>query len=165
MYNMPRDGDGRERESLLGVLRQHRFYYLWTFIALTLAWLAFAGWWQVEQGCFRAHWARCVDRMMPMASGAMPFIVPITVPISDVEIWLVRRFQLVFLNLPETREDRVRRDEQEKAEQRRREEIEMMRQEEERRRMEWQARVEAWRERMREAQEKGEPFDEPLPWE
>ena len=47
---MPQDGNGRERESLLGILRQHRFYYLWTFITLTLAWLIFAGWWQVEQG-------------------------------------------------------------------------------------------------------------------
>ncbi len=159
---MPKDGDGRERESLLGVLRQHRFYYLWTFIALTLAWLVFAGWWQVEQGCFRAHWAQCVDRMMPMASGAMPFIVPITVPISDVEIWLVRRFQLVFLNLPETREERVRRDEREKTreeeKQRRIEEVEKARGEE-------RAAFVAWRERMREAQEKGEPFDEQLPWE
>lgn len=90
---MAKGGEGRERESLLGVLRQHRAYYLWTFIALTLAWLIFAGWWQVEQGCFRAHWARCVDRMMPMASGAMPFILPITVPLADIEIWLVRRFQ------------------------------------------------------------------------
>ncbi len=159
---MPKDGDGRERESLLGVLRQHRFYYLWTFIALTMAWLVFAGWWQVEQGCFRAHWARCVDRMMPMASGAMPFIVPITVPISDVEIWLVRRFQLVFLNLPETREERVRRDEREKTreeeEQKRIEEVAKARGEE-------RAAFVAWRERMREAQEKGEPFDEQLPWE
>ena len=96
-----------------------------------------------------------------MASGAMPFIVPITVPISDVEIWLVRRFQLVFLNLPETREERVRRDEKEKAEQRRREE----RAEEERRRMDERAAVAEWRGRMREAQQKGELFDEPLPWE
>lgn len=158
---MPQDGEGRERESLLGVLRQHRFYYLWTFIALTMAWLVFAGWWQVEQGCFRAHWARCVDRMMPMASGAMPFILPITVPLADIEIWLVRRFQLVFLNLPETREERVRRDEQEKAERRRREE----REEEERRRMEEYATFSAWYARMQEAHEKGESFDEPPPWE
>lgn len=162
---MAKGGEGRERESLLGVLRQHRAYYLWTFIALTLAWLIFAGWWQVEQGCFRAHWARCVDRMMPMASGAMPFILPITVPLADIEIWLVRRFQLVFLNLPETREERVRRDEREKAEQRHMEEMEVMQQKEEQRRMELRARVEAWRERMQEAQEKGEQFDEPLPWE
>ena len=104
-----------------------------------------------------------------MASGAMPFIVPITVPISDVEIWLVRRFQLVFLNLPETREERVRRDEKEKAEQRRREE----RAEEERRRTEEveKARGEeraafvTWLDRMQEAQARGERFDEPLPWE
>ena len=162
---MPRDGNGRERESLLGVLRQHRSYYLWTFIALTLAWLIFAGWWQVEQGCFRAHWARCVDRMMPMASGAMPFILPITVPLADIEIWLVRRFQLVFLNLPETREERVRRDEREKVEQRHMEEMEMMRQEVEQRRTEERATSAAWYGRMQEAHEKGESFDEPPPWE
>ena len=156
---MPQDSNVRERESLLGVLRQHRSYYLWTFIALTLAWLIFAGWWQVEQGCFRAHWARCVDRMMPMASGAMPFILPITVPLADIEIWLVRRFQLVFLNLPETREERVRRDEREKV----REEAQREAREEARR--EASAAVAAWHSRMKEAQEKGEPFDEPLTWE
>ena len=96
-----------------------------------------------------------------MASSAMPFILPITVPLADIEIWLVRRFQLVFLNLPETREERVRRDEQEKAERRRKEE----REEEERRRMEEYATFSAWYARLQEAHEKGESFDEPPPWE
>ena len=162
---MPQDGNGRERESLLGILRQHRFYYLWTFIALTLAWLVFAGWWQVEQGCFRAHWARCVDRMMPMASGAMPFILPITVPLADIEIWLVRRFQLVFLNLPETREERVRRDEREKVQEEEERKRVEEREAEERRRREDLATFSAWYGRMQEAHEKGESFDEPPPWE
>ena len=94
-----------------------------------------------------------------MASGAMPFIVPITVPISDVEIWLVRRFQLVFLNLPETREERVRRDEREKVQE------EARREAREDARREASAAVAAWHARMKEAQEKGEPFDEPLTWE
>ena len=85
--------------------------------------------------------------------------------ISDVEIWLIRRLQVVFLNLPETREERVRRDEGEKAEQRRREEIEMMRRESEQRRMEMRARVAAWYGRLKEARAKGERFDEPPPWE
>ena len=57
---------------------------------------------------------------------------------------------MVFLNLPETREERVRREVRDEVEQRR---------------TEWRARVEAWRDRMKEAQEKGERFDEPFPWE
>ena len=61
---------------------------------------------------------------------------------------------MVFLNLPETREERVRRDEWEK-----------IRREVEQERMEWRARVEAWRDRMKEAQDRGERFDEPPPWE
>ena len=108
-----------------------------------------------------------------MASGAMPFIVPITVPISDVEIWLVRRFQLVFLNLPETREERVRRDEREKTreeeEQKRIEEVAKVQKDAEQRRMEERAEFNAlaatWLARMQEAHEKGEPFDEPPPWD
>ncbi len=57
---------------------------------------------------------------------------------------------MVFLNLPETREERVRREVREEVEQRR---------------TEWRARVETWRDRMKEAQEKGERFDERPPWE
>ena len=57
---------------------------------------------------------------------------------------------MVFLNLPETREERVRRDEREKAEQRR---------------MELRAQAAAWYGRMKEAREKGERFDERPPWE
>ncbi len=57
---------------------------------------------------------------------------------------------MVFLNLPETREERVRREVREEVEQRR---------------TEWRARVEAWRDRMNEAHGKGERFDEPFPWE
>ena len=61
---------------------------------------------------------------------------------------------MVFLNLPETREERVRRDEREK-----------IRRGIEQERMEWRARVEAWRDRMNEAHGKGERFNEPFPWE
>ena len=83
-----------------------------------------------------------------MASGAMPFILPITAPTSDIGIWPVSRFQLVFLNLPETREERVRRDERDKIRleegQRRHEEMEMMQREIEQSRMELRARAAAW---------------------
>ena len=69
---------------------------------------------------------------------------------------------MVFLNLPETREERVRRDEREKTreeeKQKRIEEVEKARGEE-------RAAFVAWRERMQDAQGKGEPFNEPLPWE
>ena len=162
---MPEDSNGGERESLLSILRRHRAYYFWTFVALTLAWIAFAGWWQVEQGCLRMHWAHCVDGVMPAASGAMPFILPLTVALADMEVWLVRRFQLVFLNLPETREERLRREVRAEA-----------RREEEKRRIEAEkrhredmaasnARSASWYARMKEAQDKDEPFDEPPPWE
>ena len=162
---MPEDSNGGERESLLSILRRHRAYYFWTFVALTLAWTAFAGWWQVEQGCLRMHWAHCVDGVMPAASGAMPFILPLTVALADMEVWLVRRFQLVFLNLPETREERLRREVRDEA-----------RREEEKRRIEAEkrhredmaaanARSASWYTRMKEAQDKDEPFDEPPPWE
>ena len=118
------------------------------------------------------HWAHCVDRVMPSASGAMPFILPLTVALADMEVWLVMRFQLVFLNLPETREERLRREV-------RAETLREIRQEEENRRIEvenlhrkaiaeakaeFDARCAAWYARMKEAQENGEPFDEP-PWE
>ena len=174
---MPEDSNGGERESLLSILRRHRAYYFWTFVALTLAWVAFAGWWQVEQGCLRMHWAHCVDGVMPAASGAMPFILPLTVALADMEVWLVRRFQLVFLNLPETREERLRREVREEA----RREEEKRRIEAERRHREDIAttkaageaageaasneRSAAWYARMKEAQDKDEPFDEPPPWE
>jgi len=178
---MPEDSNGGERESLLSILRRHRAYYFWTFVALTLAWIAFAGWWQVEQGCLRMHWAHCVDGVMPAASGAMPFILPLTVALADMEVWLVRRFQLVFLNLPETREERLRREVREEA----RREEEKRRIEAERRHREAIAttkaaaeaageaageaasneRSAAWYARMKEAQDKDEPFDEPPPWE
>ena len=103
----------------------------------------------------------------------MPFILPLTVALADMEVWLARRFQLVFLNLPETREERFRRKvrrevlceirlEEEKwrieAEKRRREAIAEAK-------AEFNARCAAWYARMKEAQEKGEPFDEPPPWE
>ena len=61
---------------------------------------------------------------------------------------------MVFLNLPETREERVRRDEREK-----------IRREVEQRRMEERAMLSAWYARMKEAHAKGERFDEPPPWE
>ena len=61
---------------------------------------------------------------------------------------------MVFLNLPETREERVRRDEREK-----------IRREVEQRRIEERAMLSAWYARMKEAQAKGERFDEPPPWE
>ena len=178
---MPEDSNGGERESLLSILRRHRAYYFWTFVALTLAWITFAGWWQVEQGCLRMHWARCVDGVMPAASGAMPFILPLTVALADMEVWLVRRFQLVFLNLPETREERLRREVRDET-------LIEARREEEKRRIEAEKRhrediattraaaeaaTEAasmersasWYARMKEAQDKDEPFDEPPPWE
>ena len=162
---MPEDSNGGERESLLSILRRHRAYYFWTFVALTLAWITFAGWWQIEQGCLRMHWAHCVDRVMPAASGAMPFILPLTVALADMEVWLVRRFQLVFLNLPETREERLRREILAEA----RREEENRRIEAERRHLEdmaaSNARSAAWYARMKEAQDKDEPFDEPPPWE
>lgn len=174
---MPEDSNGGERESLLSILRRHRAYYFWTFVALTLAWITFAGWWQVEQGCLRMHWAHCVDGVMPAASGAMPFILPLTVALADMEVWLVRRFQLVFLNLPETREERLRREVREEA---RREEEERRIEAEKRHREDIAAataaaeaateaasneRSAAWYTRMKEAQDKDEPFDEPPPWE
>ena len=159
---MPEDSNGGERESLLSILRRHRAYYFWTFVALTLAWIAFAGWWQVEQGCLRMHWAHCVDGVMPAASGAMPFILPLTVALADMEVWLVRRFQLVFLNLPETREERLRREILREAEKRHRE---AMAEAKEAAAAESMARSAAWYARMKEAQDKDEPFDEPPPWE
>ena len=80
---------------------------------------------------------------------------------------------MVFLNLPETREERLRREVREEA-----------RREEEKRRIETEKRhreaiattkaaAEAasnersasWYARMKEAQDKDEPFDEPPPWE
>lgn len=61
---------------------------------------------------------------------------------------------MVFLNLPETREERVRRDEREK-----------IRREVEQRRIEERAMLSSWYGRMKEAQAKGERFDEPPPWE
>ena len=75
---------------------------------------------------------------------------------------------MVFLNLPETREERVRRDEREKI---RREIKEKARQEVERKLMKEREKVEraeravfaSWYARIREAQAKGEPFDEPFP--
>ena len=106
---------------------------------------------------------------------------------------------MVFLNLPETREERLRREvraemliearqEEEKRrdevirevrqeeERRRTEALREVRQEEERRRDETEirhredtaaanARYAAWYARMKEAQDKDEPFDEPPPWE
>lgn len=76
---------------------------------------------------------------------------------------------MVFLNLPETREERVRRDEREKIRreegQRRMEELDMIRRESEQIRMELRARAAAWYARMQEAQAKGERFDEPPTWE
>ena len=189
---MPEDSNGGERESLLSILRRHRAYYFWTFVALTLAWITFAGWWQVEQGCLRMHWAHCVDRVMPSASGAMPFILPLTVALADMEVWLVRRFQLVFLNLPETREERLRREvrdetlreARQEAEKQRIETLREARQEAEKQRIEAERRHRediattkvaaeaasnersaAWYARMKEAQDKDEPFDEPPPWE
>ena len=112
-----------------------------------------------------------------LTSGATPFILPLTVALADMEVWLVRMFQLVFLNLPETREERFRR----KV---RREVLCEIRREEEKRRIEAEKRrreaiaeakargeakfaawVAPWYARMKEAQEKGEPFDEPPPWE
>ena len=69
---------------------------------------------------------------------------------------------MVFLNLPETREERfrrkVRREIRCEAEKRRREAIAEAK-------AEFNARCASWYARMKEAQEKGEPFDEPPPWE
>ena len=80
---------------------------------------------------------------------------------------------MVFLNLPETREERFRR----KV---RREVLCEIRREEEKWRIdvenlhrkaiaeakaEFDARCAAWYARMKEAQDKDEPFDEPPPWE
>ena len=65
---------------------------------------------------------------------------------------------MVFLNLPETREERVRRDEREKIRREIRDEIEQ-------RRMEERAILSAWYARMQKAQAKGERFDERPPWE
>ena len=113
-----------------------------------------------------------------LASGAMPFILPLTVALADMEVWRVRRFQLVFLNLPETREECLRREV-------RAETLSEIRQEEEKRHTEVlrearqkeaenlltqavaeaNARSAAWYARMKEAQDKDEPFDEPPPWE
>ena len=61
---------------------------------------------------------------------------------------------MVFLNLPETREERVRRDEREKIQR-----------EVEQRRIEERVMLSAWYARLKEAQAKGERFDEPPPWE
>ena len=83
---------------------------------------------------------------------------------------------MVFLNLPETREERLRREVREEArreeEKRRAEVIREARQEarieaEKRHREDTaaaNARSAAWYARMKEAQDKDEPFDEP-PWE
>ena len=84
---------------------------------------------------------------------------------------------MVFLNLPETREERLRREVREEA----RREEEKRRIEAERRHREdiatTRAAAEAageaasmersasWYARMKEAQDKDEPFDEPPPWE
>ena len=84
------------------------------------------------------------------------------VALSDIEIRPVGRLQLVFLNMPETPEERVRRDEREKIRQEIREKV---RREYAQRRMELRARAAAWYAWLKEAQEKGEPFDEPPPWE
>ena len=65
---------------------------------------------------------------------------------------------MVFLNLPETREERLRREVREdtlrEAEKRHREDTTAA-----------NARSAAWYARMKEAQENDEPFDEPPPWE
>ena len=88
----------------------------------------------------------------------MPFILPLTVALADMEVWLVRRFQLVFLNLPETREERLRREVRDEtlreAEKQHREDTAAA-----------NARYAAWYARMKEAQDKDEPFDETPPWE
>ena len=80
---------------------------------------------------------------------------------------------MVFLNLPETREERLRREV-------RAETLIEARQEEEKRRIEVEKRHRediaateiasmersaSWYTRMKEAQDKDEPFDEPPPWE
>lgn len=75
---------------------------------------------------------------------------------------------MVFLNLPETREERVRRDEREKIRQEirekiRREEEQKLEKEREKVRRAERAVFASWYARIREAQAKGEPFDEPFP--
>ncbi len=111
----------------------------------------------------------------------MPFILPLTVALADMEVWLARMFQLVFLNLPETREERLRREvrrevlceirlEEEKwrieAEKRRREAISTAKAAAEAAgEAASNERSAAWYARMKAAQDKGEPFDEPPPWE
>ena len=69
---------------------------------------------------------------------------------------------MVFLNLPETREERLRREVREDT-------LREARQEAEKRHREdtaaANARYAAWYARMKEAQDKDEPFDEPPPWE
>ena len=92
----------------------------------------------------------------------MPFILPLTVALADMEVWLVRMFQLVFLNLPETREERLRREILREAEKRHRE---AMAEAKEAAVAESMAQSAAWYARMKAAQDKGEPFDEPPPWE
>ena len=76
---------------------------------------------------------------------------------------------MVFLNLPETREERFRRKVRREVLCEIRREEEKWRIETEKRRREAvaeaNARCVAWYARMKEAQEKGEPFDEPPPWE
>lgn len=75
---------------------------------------------------------------------------------------------MVFLNMPETPEERVRRDEREKIRQeirekaRREVEQEIMKEREKVRRAE-RAVFASWYARIREAQARGEPFDEPFP--
>ena len=84
---------------------------------------------------------------------------------------------MVFLNLPETREERLRREvrdetlreARQEAEKQRTEALREARQEAEKRHREdtaaANARYAAWYARMKEAQDKDEPFDEPPPWE
>ena len=111
----------------------------------------------------------------------MPFILPLTVALADMEVWRVRGFQLVFLNLPETREERFRREvrrevlceirrEEEKwcieAEKRHREDIATTKAAAEAAgEAASNERSASWYARMKEAQDKDEPFDEPPPWE
>ena len=76
---------------------------------------------------------------------------------------------MVFLNLPETREERLRREVRAETLREARQEAEKQRIETERRHREdttaANARYAAWYARMKAAQDKGEPFDEPPPWE
>ena len=69
---------------------------------------------------------------------------------------------MVFLNLPETREERLRREILREAEKRHRE---AMAEAKEAAAAESMSRSAAWYARMKEAQDKDEPFDEPPPWE